>query len=238
MKWHIVPEARDEMIRTAYKGGRGGHRGSSAPSSPNQINYAKDMVGREQSSARKRKASPGVSPPLSSAARASQSTPDRTQMRGTKSRLAVDDSPLPRPKRHPPGNVPTFSGLGPQSPTLTSSYLQEDSTSFVTPAPHRVHPKLAPPSTAQRPSQHMPTSSPAPFWKYADIGSTPLKPTAHFDLSPTAKHATSMVNSSSPPHADAKSPIAMSPLRPQASVRQENQAAEEPEEDAGFDLTK
>lgn len=35
---------------------------------------------------------------------------------------------------------------------------------------------LAPPSTAQLPSQHMLFSSPAPFWKYADLGSTPARP--------------------------------------------------------------
>lgn len=38
----------------------------------------------------------------------------------------------------------------------------------------KVH--LAPPSTAQLPSQHMLFSSPAPFWKYADLGSTPARP--------------------------------------------------------------
>ena len=44
-----------------------------------------------------------------------------------------------------------------------------------TPLITRNAPKLAPPSTARLPSQFMPMSSPAPFWKYADFGSTPAK---------------------------------------------------------------
>ncbi|KAL7269989.1 transcription factor [Rhizina undulata] len=46
----------------------------------------------------------------------------------------------------------------------------------VTPAPQRRHPVLAPPSTGQLPSSYLPTSSPAPFWKYVSFGSTPAKP--------------------------------------------------------------
>lgn len=40
----------------------------------------------------------------------------------------------------------------------------------------RHKPHLAPPSTAHVPSQHMLFSSPAPFWKYANLGSTPARP--------------------------------------------------------------
>lgn len=233
MKWQIVPEAREEMIRSAYKGGRGGHRGSSAPSSPSQLNYIthgpRDMAAREPGSARKRKASPS-SPQPSSALRASQSTPDRARRGSARTAQAANDSPLSRPKK---------SGVGyqPQSPTLTSSYLPEEGTSFVTPAPHRIHPKLAPPSTAQRPSQHMPTSSPAPFWKYADIGSTPLKPPAPFDGSPTKHSGGALVQSSSPPPVPGKSPVA-SPLRRSASEAKEALSVAEEEEEQGFDLAK
>ncbi|MBE7179913.1 MAG: FHA domain-containing protein [Terriglobus roseus] len=51
---------------------------------------------------------------------------------------------------------------------------------------HRPH--LAPPSTAQLPSQHMLFSSPAPFWKYANLGSTPARPLEGWD-SPEKKGA-------------------------------------------------
>jgi len=207
MKWQLVPETRDEMVRSAWRGGRGGHRGSSNPSSPNQLSYItsgpKDMAARDPVSARKRKVSPSGSPqPRSSLRESSTITPVRPTRKPLPDEAGGQaDSPL-NPRAAGRKSTLTASNtinnnitnpaasatLGmvenanvtatPASPTLTSSYLQDnDGSSFVTPAPHRVHPKLAPPSTAQRPSQHMPTSSPAPFWKYADIGSTPLKPT-------------------------------------------------------------
>ncbi|PNH54073.1 hypothetical protein VD0003_g3390 [Verticillium dahliae] len=169
MKWQIVPEAREEMTRTAYRGGRGGHRGSSAPSSPSQLNYITHGPGDVVTgSARKRKLRSIGSPPPSSSLHAVQSTPDRASrhLPPMSTALTVDGSPLPRPRRSAAAPASSsYTSVQDQSPTLTSSYLPEDGTSFVTPAPHRVHPRLAPPSTAQRPSQHMPTSSPAPFWR-------------------------------------------------------------------------
>ncbi|KLO95152.1 Uncharacterized protein LW93_13608 [Fusarium fujikuroi] len=237
MKWQIVPEAREEMIRNAYRVGRGGHRGSSAPSSPNQLAYIthgpRDMASRETPSARRRRASPPASPqPPGSSLLIPQSTPDRSF--GRNATMMIDGSPLPRPRKTPARDS-SFSVYNPQSPTLTSSY-QEDGGSFVTPAPPRMHPKLAPPSTAQRPSQHMPTSSPAPFWKYADIGSTPLKPLGGYDVSPTKAGGVLPPQSSSPPRGD-KSPLS-SPSRPQKSSPQPIAQPAEAEEEHGFDLTK
>ncbi|KAF2875436.1 fork head domain-containing protein [Massariosphaeria phaeospora] len=46
---------------------------------------------------------------------------------------------------------------------------------LVTPLVPRNAPRLAPPSTAQVPSQYMNFSSPAPFWKYCDLPSTPAR---------------------------------------------------------------
>ncbi|WYZ40307.1 hypothetical protein EsH8_IV_000648 [Colletotrichum jinshuiense] len=248
MKWQIVPEAREEMTRSAYKGGRGGHRGSSAPSSPSQLNYIthgpRDVNAREPASARKRKVSVTGSPPPSSSMAAVQSTPDRSTRRlaPPSTALTVDGSPLPRPRKGGASASASFTSTSynDQSPTLTSSYLPDEGASFVTPAPHRVHPRLAPPSTAQRPSQHMPTSSPAPFWKYADIGSTPLKPAAHFDMSPSKPSLGGIPQSSSPP--PAKSPN-LSPTRSQHKESSRETPSEPPnlpeiEEEQGFDLAK
>jgi forkhead protein FKH len=53
---------------------------------------------------------------------------------------------------------------------------------MITPAPQRQQPRLPPPSTAQIPSKFMPMSSPAQFWKFADIGSTPAR--SALDMSP------------------------------------------------------
>ncbi|KAH8653472.1 fork head domain-containing protein [Xylariales sp. PMI_506] len=249
MKWQLVPEQREEMIRIAYKVGRGGHRGSSAPSSPNQgpnqLNYInqgpREMASREPGSTRKRKASPVVSPPPSSSINPTQ-TPDQSGRYQTRPASFQDGSPLPRPRRplNASSSFATSDGLPRSPPTLSSSYLQDEGASFVTPAPQRLHPRLAPPSTAQRPSQHMPTSSPAPFWKYADIGSTPLR-ALPFDPSPSKPILPG--SSSPPPPADggSRSPIA-SPSR--STVRGETQEtvtiADEVEEENldGFDLTK
>lgn len=229
------------MIRNAYRIGRGGHRGSSAPSSPSQLSYIthgpRDMASREPASSRKRRGSPLASPPPRPALHFAQSTPDRQSDRhlGRGATLTADGSPLPRPRKGVAADS-SFSSYHPHSPTLTSSYLQEDGASFVTPAPPRVHPRLAPPSTAQRPSQHMPTSSPAPFWKYADIGSTPLKPIGSYELSPS-KPALGLPPQSSSPSRSNKSPPS-SPSRPQKQSPQDVADAVEVEEDQGFDLTK
>jgi hypothetical protein len=241
MKWQIVPEAKDEMVQNAFRIGRGGHRGSSAPSSPNQLNYIthgpKDMANRDPSSARKITGSPLVSPPPRSSLNFAQSTPDRRTERqlARNTTLTADGSPLPRSRKTAAVDSSLPSNFQPQSPTLASSYLQDDGGSFVTPAPPRVHPKLAPPSTAQRPSQHMPTSSPAPFWRYADIGSTPLKPPASYELSPTKSSGELPVQSSSPPRGN-KSPPS-SPSRPQ-KLDHQGISEQSHEEEKGFDLTK
>ena len=247
MKWEIVPDAKEEMFRVAYKGGRGGHRGSSAPSSPsqpNQLNYIthgpREMAARDGGSARRRKVSPTGSPAPTSSLDRSHMTPDRKFLPSGPGSVQ-DGSPLPRPRKglsgsgvfRDPDNLPR------SPPTLSSSYAQEDGAPFVTPAPHKVHPRLAPPSTAQRPSQHMPTSSPAPFWKYADINTTPYKQD-HFDMSPSKPLG--LPSSSSPPAPAAdRSPVA-SPTRSGRAQTQETTTIiaeeDEEEEEGGFDLTK
>ncbi|KAF2183231.1 hypothetical protein K469DRAFT_690333 [Zopfia rhizophila CBS 207.26] len=54
---------------------------------------------------------------------------------------------------------------------------------LVTPLVTRHAPRLAPPSTAQVPSQYMNFSSPAPFWKFVDLPSTPAR-APNLDVSP------------------------------------------------------
>lgn len=193
------------------------------------------MAVKEPNSLRKRKVSPSGSPQPRSALRISHMTPDRTRRLESDDTADIGDgSPLPRHRQSATASN-ILDEAGPRSPVLTSSYLQEDGASLVTPAPLKVHPRLAPPSTAQRPSQHMPTSSPAPFWKFAEYGSTPIKPLP--DISPS-KHLGTIPQSSSPPRAP-KSPQG-SPTqngRP-TTANQELIKAEEPEEEEGIDLTK
>jgi hypothetical protein len=56
------------------------------------------------------------------------------------------------------------------------------SHALVTPLVTRHAPRLAPPSTAQMPSQYINFSSPAPFWKFVDLPSTPAR--GPLELSP------------------------------------------------------
>jgi forkhead protein FKH len=147
--------------------------------------------------------------------------------------LPGDGSPLPRHRKTNNNMLGLSDNVPGSPPVLTSSYMQEEGPSLVTPAPARVHPRLAPPSTAQRPSQHMPTSSPAPFWKFADFGNTPMRG-AGLGSSPIKGGDAAAPPSSSPPPAPARSPI-----RNGTPARTAVPDAEEVEvEDAGFDLTK
>ncbi|KAI0024685.1 fork head domain-containing protein [Xylariomycetidae sp. FL0641] len=245
MKWKLE-EGREEMIKNAYKGGRGGHRGSSAPSSPSQPSQAanvkaasKDLPGKELNSARKRKVSPVTSPPRSSL-NISHVTPDRRLLTGGPASI-IDGSPLPRLGKRPPTSN-SFDPELPRSPPALSSSLLPDNE-LVTPAPLRVHPQLAPPSTAQRPSQHMPTSSPAPFWKYADINSTPMRPD-QYDMSPLKPVKLKLPHGSSPPAAaGTAAPDEPSPTpSPSRSTRADTQEApasmNDDEEEGGWDLTQ
>ncbi len=242
MKWEVVPEHRSEMVRTCWRGGRGGHRGSSVPSSPSQpsqMTYItsgpKDMANKEPGSTRKRKAvSPATSPPPRTSLMQSQVTPDRRLLATN----LHDVSPLPRGNKRLQQSS-SFADIPQSPPALSSSYLPDEGASFVTPAPQRLHPRLAPPSTAQRPSQHMPTSSPAPFWKYIDVNSTPLK--APYDVSPTKP---GLPNSSSPPPPPGidRSPI-VSPTRTSRGNTLDRVTAidnieEDNEEEGEYDLTK
>ncbi|KAH8602399.1 fork head domain-containing protein [Bisporella sp. PMI_857] len=244
MKWTISPDHRDEMLKLSQKGGRGGHRSSSVPSSPavpGYVNRSSTYIPSGDPGAAIKNSSPPGSPPLNSYS--SRHGPHITPVRGghlltsNQDNSPGDGSPLPRPRRAL-GAAFSLSDNNPGSPTvLSSSYQQDENTSFITPAPHRVHPRLVPPSTAQRPSQVMPTSSPAPFWKYADADVTPMKG-ASFESSPikdSKAHSSIIPPSSSPlPHR------AISPTRSGTPTKRDLPKVEEErdEEEQQFDLTK
>ncbi|KAJ5684139.1 uncharacterized protein N7477_000484 [Penicillium maclennaniae] len=146
-------------------------------------------------------------------------------------------------------------------PVLSSSYYDEGPSSMITPAPQRQQPRLPPPSTAQIPSKFMPMSSPAQFWKFADIGSTPARHVP--DMSPLKGEPDDRIiggfPSSSPPPPNLASPskpgtsnglVSSRTLPPLQSdgpdlgpnvARKEEQRMEEDEEEegnAGFDLAR
>ncbi|PQE30647.1 hypothetical protein CJF32_00008975 [Rutstroemia sp. NJR-2017a WRK4] len=241
MKWCIKPEYQEEYKKTSIRAGRGGHRGSSQPASPINTTSRGSKEATEPGSVFREKRSPGSGSPRMSSypPNAPQFTPDRApQVRLPLEEFPGDGSPLPRHRRSHNGLSDNIPG---SPPTLSSSYQQDDGNTFVTPAPHRVHPHLAPPSTAQRPSQHMPTSSPAPFWKFADIGNTPLKGGSAFDISPIKGSKSGLVlhpPSSSPPPMRRAS--AMSPTRngPPVKLQIPDVDELEEEEERGFDLSR
>ena len=266
MKWQIVPAHRDEFTkRGARASTKGGLRGSSAPNSPaakesstiipgvsSQTAYGVGMEDGRDSSASRVKHSPRsvTPPPLSSYPVAAKEayTPDRGSRMSLSRRPEnggneLDDgSPLPASRsRTMLGSYGLSDNAQGSPPTLSSSAYMDEGQPMITPAPRRQHPRLAPPSTAQVPSTYMPTSSPAPFWKYVDLGSTPARPMP--DLSPSKSAGAGAPQSSSPPptsaNRDSGSPSKTGQSRPlnvdmgKSDVKVEKKAA--PEVDEGLD---
>lgn len=166
-----------------------------------------------------------------------QFTPDRgSLLNESHDSLPGDGSPLPRHRRPANSMFGLSDNLNGSPPVLSSSFAPEDNNPLVTPAPIRKHPYLAPPSTAQRPSQHMPTSSPAPFWRFADLGVTPLK-IPGLDLSPAKgsdiRHDIPQ-SSSPPPRRDSGA----SPSKSGGEIKTEMPEADEIDEEPAFDLTR
>jgi forkhead protein FKH len=122
-------------------------------------------------------------------------TPDRAHQlpNSMNGRLLCDSSPLPRHRR-----LGLFDNIHIPPLALSSSYAAEEGQSLTTPAPARKHPYLAPPGTAQRPSRHMSTSTPAPFWRYAEIGNMPRGSSFNLSLSKNSSAAPAMPASGSP----------------------------------------
>ncbi|KAM5445255.1 transcription factor [Microsporum audouinii] len=241
MKWQIVPEHREEYWKKqAKKSGQ-----SSTPASPigkertsyqpinghPAINVEKNIDASSQAgkpSPQAQTASPGYH--SFSVAPIEAYTPDR----GSRNGLGIngagthdfdEQSPLPNGSRNNNAPARTY-GLSDNAvaspPVLSSSYYDDAASSMITPAPLRQQPRLAPPSTAQVPSRYMQLSSPAQFWKLADMGNTPAKPMPEMSpLKPSIGTAESnrwktlnTIPSSSPPPANLGSPT-----KPASSIR-------------------
>jgi hypothetical protein len=113
-----------------------------------------------------------------------------TYIKQDDSRQHLESSPGVDPVKQ---SVPGMKGEAANSPpTLYSDAATNNlngnydasrmNNALVTPLVSRHAPRLAPPSTAQMPSQYIAFSSPAPFWKFVDLPSTPAK--APLELSP------------------------------------------------------
>ncbi|KAH8692740.1 putative forkhead transcription factor Fkh1/2 [Talaromyces proteolyticus] len=268
MKWMIAMEYRQEYWKKQLRKGNN----SSAPSSP---------ATKEPSSSRGTNGQAGSSyEGIFSATKTSPQAPSPgfssfsvapveayTPERGSKLGRSAPDlprsgnadyeepSPLPTRTRHNGVAANRAYGLSDNAagspPVLSSSYYDEGPSSMITPAPQRQQPRLPPPSTAQIPSKFMPMSSPAQFWKFADIGSTPARPVP--DMSPlkagVGALGDGLMPSSSPPPANLGSPSKPGILsgRTLAPIKREEEhdiqparagPDEDEEEDEGFDLAR
>lgn len=214
MKWQIAPEYRDEYWKKQTRKGTQ----SSAPSSPATKEPLRGTNGLEAVFPGAKK-SPQVSSPgfnSFSVAPVEAYTPDRGSRRGRqdhhlRSTNRDYEEPSPLPARGANNSASRTYGLSDNvagsPPVLSSSYYDEGPSSMITPAPQRQQPRLPPPSTAQIPSKFMPMSSPAQFWKFADIGSTPARPV--LDMSPLKGEpgdGAGSIPSSSPPPPNLASP--------------------------------
>ena len=236
MKWQIVPEYREEYWKKQARKGQQ----SSAPSSPatKEKPSSQSFNARQKSSFERStdgsfaagKPSPQTASPgyhSFSVAPVEAYTPDRGSriglgLNGSGRRDYEEPSPLPNgPRSSAQTRAYGLSdNVAGSPPVLSSSYYDDAASSMITPAPLRQQPRLAPPSTAQIPSKFMPMSSPAQFWKFADIGSTPAKPMP--DMSPLKPNTgdsrrwngMNAIPSSSPPP-----PNLGSPCKPSVSAR-------------------
>lgn len=156
-----------------------------------------------------------------------------------------DQTPLPtRTQQQDSGAQNRAYGLSDNAagspPVLSSSYYDEGQSSMITPAPQRQQPRLPPPSTAQIPSKFMPMSSPAQFWKFADIGSTPARLVP--DMSPLKGDG--LMPSSSPPPPNLGSPSKSNQSMPQIKredldgENSDRRDLDEDGEEEGFDLAR
>lgn len=224
MKWQIAAEYREEYWKKQL---RKGTTQSSAPSSPATKEHVSRSVNNHSENVFNGKKSPAVSSPGFSSfpvAPVEAYTPERGSrvargadhpLRNTSARDYEEPSPLPTrsaTKNHGASSALTRAyGLSDNvvnsPPVLSSSYYDDGPSSMITPAPQRQQPRLPPPSTAQIPSKFMPMSSPAQFWKFADIGSTPARPVP--DMSPLKGEVGDGIGnfpSSSPPPPNLVSP--------------------------------
>ncbi|KAL6233696.1 hypothetical protein BDW75DRAFT_183355 [Aspergillus navahoensis] len=225
MKWQIAPEYREEYWKKQLRKGAQ----SSAPSSPATKDPAARgpaASGMESVFSAGKKSLPVSSPSFSSfpVAPVEAYTPERGSRTGRNGAIELPslrppnprdyEEPSPLPNRSATKNATGLSrayGLSDAAtrspPVLSSSYYDDGPSSMITPAPQRHQPRLPPPSTAQIPSKFMPMSSPAQFWKFADIGSTPARPVA--DMSPLKGDPGDVLGnipSSSPPPPNLVSP--------------------------------
>ena len=283
MKWQIAAEYREEYRKKqTRKGNQSSAPSSPATKEPPSSARGTHIASIDTSFPATAKKSPPVSSPGFSSfpvAPVEAFTPERGSRGGRGSdhplrhmnpRTYEEPSPLPARTRNAASSTQAQNGntsnathgyglsdnAAGSPPVLSSSYYDDGPSSMITPAPQRQQPRLPPPSTAQIPSKFMPMSSPAQFWKFADIGSTPARPVP--DMSPIKGEPDERIiggfPSSSPPPPNLVSPSkpgtsnglgssrTLPPLQSDGPElgpsNSRNEEDEDDEDDGGFDLAR
>ncbi|KAJ5386638.1 transcriptional regulator family: Forkhead [Penicillium cosmopolitanum] len=288
MKWQIAAEHREEYRKKQMRKGGPQSSAPSSPATKEPPSSARGThVSKLDTSfsATAKKSPPVSSPGFSSfpVAPVEAYTPERGSragrgvgsdhpLRHMNPRDYDEPSPLPARNRstvnssqvqNSSNNLSRAYGLSDNAagspPVLSSSYYDDGPSSMITPAPQRQQPRLPPPSTAQIPSKFMPMSSPAQFWKFADIGSTPARPVP--DMSPLKGEPEDRIiggfPSSSPPPPNLVSPSkpgtsnglgssrTLPPLQsdgpdinPNGAHKEDCMEEEDEEDTGGFDLAR
>ena len=211
--WYIAPDKKDQIKADGLKmTSRGGARRSSNPNSPIPKKSPKknSPPSLADSPIAVYKTSPIDHTPLSTAyppAAQESYTPSRgpriSALGNSNSQVLpqLSDDASPLPSR--PYLSRNAAAAGSPQPLSSSAYFNDDQQSgynLFTPAPQRHEPKMIVPSTAKLPSQYLPQSSPAPFWKFnRHLGSTPGQFPESSPLKAIATVTEVVPQSSSPP---------------------------------------
>ena len=210
--WYISDEKKEQIRGDGLKmTSRGGARRSSAPNSPAPKKSPKKASPKSQPDGlyliKKQLPVEGTSPLAAFPTAQESYTPTRgsrisaTGHASTQNLPQLSDDASPLPSR-PYLSLNAAAAGSP--PTLSSSafYNEDQQTghNLFTPMPQRFEPRPTEPSTVKLPSQYLPQSSPAPFWKFnGEFGSTPAGFPESSPLRPSGHAAIAMQSSSPPP---------------------------------------
>ncbi|KAI2792736.1 hypothetical protein POX_b02778 [Penicillium oxalicum] len=255
MKWQIAAEHREEYRKKQMRKGTQ----SSAPSSPATREPPSSARGNHVASldtsafsATNKKSPPISSPGFSSfpVAPVEAYTPERGSrggrgvgsdhpLRHMNPRDYEEPSPLPA-RAHSGAQAASASRAQNSSNNLSRAYGLSDNIAGSPPV-----------LTAQIPSKFMPMSSPAQFWKFADIGSTPARPVP--DMSPikgepderliagfpSSSPPPNLVSPSKPGIANGLGPSRkLPPLHADGTIKEERLHEEDEDDGGGFDLAR
>ncbi|KAK6353722.1 transcription factor [Orbilia blumenaviensis] len=191
MKWQIAPDYMEEYTKKIQKvpvgkGNKVLSPNNKSPANNNPKGYFPSNSSSRPGTSASQKSSGAqvprsVTPPPHSTLGPSLVTPKEAFTPDRGSRAAAKNK-TPSAQDSTIGDVSArdlpASPSGYRSNRIASSPFVDNYTSVgaaITPAPQKQNPHLAPPSISQLPSSYLPTSSPAPFWKYLNF-LTPGRP--------------------------------------------------------------